>query len=225
MKALLIGLVVLSTSAFANNPELDLIFKKYESTLLNHKVGMTAIGAQESTEFEFDENGTLSTKLVKSTLMTTVLKVEGAKTYEYEVKKNNLTGEEEILVSLNDHADISGDNITDIKVVNDVLFAKFEMNSTDEYSVYNVKGDVSKDLLSSMFCGSSMNLVGTYTDLSSGSIFPVKTNIVTKCGSMISVDAVKKIDLSNVSFCDYTLPEDSQNDCEMKDMSFLTRDL
>lgn len=227
MKKSLVGLVTVSFSTFAANPELEAIFKKYESSLMNLKVGMKSVSDVESTDFELAPDGTMTTRLTKKYVTSVLLKVDGTKAYEYEVTKNVVSGEEQAVVNLNDYKYESNEtsDIKNIKVNNHVLSGDFSGKFEDEYSSYIFKGSFTKDLLSSMFCGSTLNLVANYTDLSSGTVYPMKDVENNKCNGSMPISEIKKIDLSEVEFCDNTLPDDSSDICETRDMSFLTSDL
>ena len=227
MKMLSLALLAVSFSAFASNPELDAIFKKYESSLMNFKVGMKSVSDVESTDFDIAEDGTMTSKLTKKYVTSVLLKVDGTKVYEYELTKDLSSGEESIVVMLIDHKydSSSQSDISNIKVVNHVLSGNFTGNFDDEYSSYSYKGAFTKDLLTSLFCGSTNNVAGNYTDLSTGRVYPFKDNQINKCNGIMPTSDIKKIDLTEVEFCDNTLPDDSEYMCETRDMSFLTTDL
>jgi hypothetical protein len=227
MKMLSIALLTVSLSALAANPELDAIVKKYESSLMNFKVGMKSVSNFESTDFDIAEDGTRTSKLTKEYVTSVLLKVDGTKVYEYEVTKDLSSGEESIVLWLIDHKydSSSQSDISNIKVVNHVLSGDFTGNFDDEFSSYSYKGSFTKDLLTSFFCGSTTNVAGDYTDLSTGRVYPMKDNQINKCNGIMPISEIKKIDLTEVKFCDNTLPDDSENMCETRDMSFLTSDL
>ena len=220
-------LLVLSFSAFASNHELDDIFNKYHKTLMNFKIGMTSTSINENTSFYADENAILSARSSKDVVKTVILKVIGTSVYEYEVTTNVESGQKSITVSLNDHKYNSADNVnvSNISITNEILLADFSGNYTDQYSSYVYSGSMTKDLLSSFFCGYTNIVQAKYTDNSTGVVYPMNDNEVNKCGTMMSVDEIKGIDLSEVQFCNNTLPDNSGEVCEITDMSFLTADL
>jgi hypothetical protein len=228
MKKKLIGLLALtSISAFAGNPELDAIFKKYEPSLMNFKVGMQSLSDIESTDFDFAEDGTMTSRLTRKSVRAVILKVEDSKTYEYEVERNLTTGEETITVNLNDYKYDSTDtsDITNISVKNHILSAKYSGKIEDQFSINSYRGSITKNLLTSMFCGSTNIVEGEYKDLSAGRVYPWKDNQVKSCNGLMDISKIKEIDLTRVLFCDNTLPDDSESTCETRDMSFLTSDL
>jgi hypothetical protein len=227
MKMISLALLAVSFSAFANNPELDAIFKKYESSLMNFKVGMKSVADVESTDFDIAEDGTMTSKLTKKYVTSVLLKVDGTKVYEYEVTKDLSSGEESIVLMLSDYKydSSSESDFSNIKMVNHLLSGDFTGKFDDRFSSYSYKGSFTKDLLTSFFCGSTNNVAGDYTDLSTGRVYPMKDNQINKCNGIMPTSEIKKIDLTEVEFCDNTLPDDSEKMCETRDMSFLTSDL
>ena len=210
-----LALLAVSFSAFASNPELDAIFKKYESSLMNFKLGMKSVADVESTDFDIAEDGTMTSRPTKKHVTSVLLKVDGTKVYEYELSKDLSSGEESVVVSLIDYKydPSTQSDISSIKVVNHVLSGNFAGKFDDEYSSYNYKGSFTKDLLTSSFCGSTQNVTGDYKDLSTGRVYPMKDNQINKCNGIMPTSDIKKIDLTEVEFCDNTLPDDAESNC------------
>lgn len=82
-----------------------------------------------------------------------------------------------------------------------------------------------KELIQPFFCGSTSEVNSIYTDSRTGQSFPLINKVNDLCDGIMSVPEIKHIDLSNVEFCDMTLPDDVEDYCEKKDMSFLTADI
>jgi hypothetical protein len=65
MKTLALAVLAISFSAVAGvDPELEAIFKKYDSYLMNLQPGITALTRSEDTALVLDENGEINSRPV-----------------------------------------------------------------------------------------------------------------------------------------------------------------
>ncbi len=226
MKRLALLVATISLPAMAN-PELEAIFKRYQSTLMKFEVGMTAEAMDQGTELVMNEEGRLSTVMFSRTTRSVLLKAEGTKIYEYEVIKNNRSGESEVFVNFTDYSfeDSSNLNISNIRVVSDILSLDINGSLEDSNRRYTYSVSATKQLLNSMFCGSTSMSKGTYTLSQTGESFLMMSQETKQCGSKLSISELKMIDLSQVTFCDHTREDEGEINCETRDMSFLTAEL
>ena len=193
---------------------------------MNHKVGMTAKIVSTKTEFALDSENEFSTKLVKTTSTETILKVVGTKTYSLVVEKN-AQGKLTISVKLEERAmnfqnDFS--NVVSAKVEGRVVTMNFSETSRESGSVTKLKGVMTKDLKSPSFCNYDSKMNGSYLNREvSTNSFKLKFLENSTCSKTLSIEAVKKLNLKKVEFCDFTISDNAE--CVVKDMSFLTATL
>lgn len=191
-------------------------------------------------DFNVAEDGSLTVGVKANNYVTTevVLKMEGNLVYKYET--SNEAGEEGrktvTLSKMPSQADLDEFLARpDSRVVNDIATVTFtsteEWNPTDGSTVsskYTVNARVN---LKNVHCDSSASTAvsdsfltqnGTRTRMPS-----VSSSSVTSCPEILSMEALKAIDLSSVTYCDQTVQDDDNSvTCESnKDMSFLTSDL
>jgi len=224
MKLLLVLVILITTNAFASNEQLEAILKQYESTLTNHQVGMKSLALGEGTYLVFDDRGVTSTESYKDQELSVILKVDGTKIYEYFTSKDLFTGEQNVEVRLSEIQNESTDeriNFENINLTNHILTANFSYQFDGQFT----SGTLMKELLQSYFCGFEHTSNSVYTDTRTGQTYNLQSNLNNSCAGIMSVQDIKRIDLSNVAFCDMTLPDDVEDYCETKDMSFLTADI
>lgn len=224
MKKIALALSVLSFSAFAGNPELEAIFKKYESTLLNLKIGMTAESTTASRTIIISPSPEDQTPQEENSITKTILlKVEGTKAYSYELTTDKITGEVSSSVSLEDHALTVDDfsHVSNIQVRNHILSLNIRTEEIEpEGGVFKSNIDYEKDLLKPTFCDLKYKGVGEYQDSEMSYTFNMRGE--SRCVANTSIAEIKRLDLRAIEFCDFT-QDDSE--CEVKDMSFLTSEL
>ena len=229
MKKFALAVLAVSFSAVAGvNPELEAIFKKYDSYLMNLKPGMTALSEREDTDLVLNEQGELEARLQTTQSKKIILKVLGTKTYSLEQSVNMTTGEETTEVTLEDHSytDDDGTEFRNVREENQILSASFSSVESDEEFRFSIDGVVSKKLTSPIICDMSVKVKGTYTMNSTQQTVNYVSNSNSVCGEEMSIAEMKKLDLSSVEFCDLTKPEsDEEANCNVQDMSHLIKEL
>jgi hypothetical protein len=225
MKVFCTALLTFSFSALASNP-LEEIFRKYESSLMDYKAGMHSVSEIEDSELKVKEDGSTERQvLLEGSLLRVILKVDGPKTYEYEILSNSAKDKKIPRVTLNDNTpDFTSVDVglNNIQVVNDLL--SFDMSSTEEDPRYTSRfnGSFTKNLNSSSFCDYSVFSKAEITYLPTGKVVRSESKEVNKCLGIMPISELKEIDLTEVEFCDSTKLD---WECETRDMSFLTSDL
>lgn len=201
MKMLLLGLMIISTSAFAQNSEVDQILTKYSSSLYNIKLG------QSWTTIISEQENETRTELIETSI---ILKVMGSKYYQVTHSLNSQTQKTEVRVVLED-AKERGEPVKfdSIEVENDILTVTADVKN--EISEVNLFGR--KNLLSPIMCDSL-----TIERARAENYFYASSHS-SHCGGILSVQKLKLIDLKDVEFCD------ENDECKIRDMSHLTSDL
>lgn len=229
MKKFALAVLALSFSAVAGvNPELEAILKKYDSYLMNLRPGMTALSETEDTDLVLNEQGQLETRMVTTQSKRIVLKVMGTKTYILEQSINMTTGEEKAEVVLDDHSytDENGTDFTNVREENQTLTANFASEESGEEYRFAFAGVMSKKLTSPIICDMNIKVKGTYTLVSAQQTVDYISNTNTICSDDMPVSEMKKLDLTSVEFCDFTVPEsDEEANCNVQDMSHLIKEL
>lgn len=224
MKFLLIFSFVL-ISAQANSDIRD-IMNKYKGTLFVFNQAMTSTSDLLATELTIDSSGNLSSEEVKYLDETVILRVDGNKVYEYLVSKNIKTGDVYREVSLNKYGinDVDYSMFRDARVQNNTLLADLYIEENFGGETFVTKGNVTKDLLSSLFCNMQMNTDTTWT-MSSGDSINTKRNENSKCIRDRNMNELRQIKskLKNIEFCDYTIDDDVL--CDERDMSYLLNNI
>ncbi len=209
MKYKAILLFVTVQALAASNPELEAINKKYESTLFNLQVGMSALTTQKSLSSDFD----IKTK-------TIVLKVVGDLAYKYEssTDEEGIVTSKVLLVNFKEMADITA---SQIKVENDILSFNFIQEQITPVGPSKLNGSYVKNMLKPELCDSAMK--GDLSiDLGNGEVFNAIIDVHSECTEIVSKEELKQLDLLKIDFCDDT---DTVDECVESDMSFLLLDL
>lgn len=211
MKSFLAGLLIISSTAFAADSEVDKIYKKYASSLLNIKVGQTSVDMIQRTVTTEDENGMFRPRLMSYNIKSVVLKVEGTKYYQLRETYDAPNNETSVKVILKDAkaSPVDAREIINARVEKDTL--NYTLASKSEG--VEMSTVVSKHLLSPSICD-RQSLVkimnnGDYEMMSETSM----------CGAILPAQDLKKFDLRNVEFCN------EEDVCEVRDMRVLVENL
>jgi hypothetical protein len=224
MKRFGLVLAVLSFNAFAGNPQLEEIIKKYESSLSKVEVGMTSDEISTGTQIIFSNSG-VKVEEDNSDTLSVILKKVGTSAYVYSQRRNLKTGEVITSVELEDFSlnteDVSADTVFTVK--DDIVSSTTKDEIEEELGTFSYVSKSSKDLKSSIFCNSKTENYDTFTFKSSNDVLKAKLKTVNQCGKDMSKEQLKAIDLTNVNFC--LRDENGDSNCEKRDMSFLTANL
>jgi hypothetical protein len=229
MKLLLSCLLMISFTAHAN-PKLEKILKNYKSNLFKIQSGMTQTSIEEGNELGFDPS-TLEMKLVKksSKIKSIVLRVEGKKVYFYQEKtdlKSNTKNIEVIAQNFSTKMEqMPGMKFKNIVVKKNMLHANFYGKIDNMGSSVQVSGKLIKKLKSPIFCNSTTTSAINISIPNGAEIkkFKLTTKNTSICGTKLIPEEVKKINLRNITYCDYTIEEAT---CTYNsDMRHLTSDI
>jgi hypothetical protein len=238
MKFLAVLTFLATTSVFAQvdyDPKIMEEIKKFEATFFNLKVGNQ--GAQTATQtLKYKLDGKSQTCVTKTLRNQTVLKVEADLIYTYVTVKlvSSTCGETQDdmdppVVQLEDrHFEKPEVVIESMGIAKGTATLKknlLTINATamNDNTVNNVSLKAVIDLNKNAVCSyASLSFGGTTESEEVGTVNFVNTGS-QKCIADAKVPDLKKLDLSDVNFCDDTL--DTECEWVKRDMSFLTKDL
>jgi hypothetical protein len=218
--------IIASFSAVAGNPQLDEIMKKYEASLFNFKIGLSYKDNTVGKTLSFNEAGQIVLAPMKTLTEKIILKVEGTKIYTIVKETDLITSESDISVELTETMlDTNDGEYTAISVANNVLTFNYKAEQTDENgSGALITAKITKNLLSPMVCNMKMDSVVTLSSQDLGT-FKLPATLTSVCGPIVAREELKKLDLTNIEFCDQTMSDDGEVTCSTQDMSFLINEL
>jgi hypothetical protein len=221
------ALLTFSFLSFAGNLKLKRIINKYESKLMDMRPGMTSASLIAKRGTELNDNGEIISVDSIQNIKTVILKVDGTKIYQYERIKHYGSKDESVVVNLIDYKlkNIKFGKTSNVKEVNNSVAGQFFGKEIDNKSILEYKGTFSKNLLSPIFCNLTISSQKKNIDRMSGKTYSLNIEEINQCDDELELSDIKKIDLSAIEFCDTVSPQDPENICAIKNMSFLTHDL